>query len=327
MVAVGIVGIGAYLPPKVMTNKDWEKIVDTSDDWITQKTGIKERRISNKDVSTSDLAVEASKIAIKDAGIEPEEVDMIILATSSPDVLLSSTAGIIQDKLGCINASAFDINAVCAGWIHALEIGSKFAADENYDNVLVIGSETYSRIINWKDRSTCVLFGDGAGAVVLQKVNDDIGILGTWIKSDGRGAKVIEIPAGGVRKSINDDSFIQGEQYFQMDGRAVWDFAIDAMPEAVMKILKRINKEITDVDMIIPHQANLNIIKKGMEKLNLPMDKTFINIHKYGNTAGASVPIALSEAIDEGKIKSGDLVITVAFGGGLSWGANAMIWK
>ncbi len=327
MVAVGIVGIGAYLPPKVMTNKDWEKIVDTSDDWITQKTGIKERRISNKDVSTSDLAVEASKIAIKDAGIEPEEVDMIILATSSPDVLLSSTAGIIQDKLGCINASAFDINAVCAGWIHALEIGSKFAADENYDNVLVIGSETYSRIINWKDRSTCVLFGDGAGAVVLQKVNDDIGILGTWIKSDGRGAKVIEIPAGGVRKSINDDSFIQGEQYFQMDGRAVWDFAIDAMPEAVMKILKRINKEITDVDMIIPHQANLNIIKKGMEKLNLPMDKTFINIHKYGNTAGASVPIALSEAIDKGKIKSGDLVITVAFGGGLSWGANAMIWK
>ena len=327
MVAVGIVGIGAYLPPKVMTNKDWEKIVDTSDDWITQKTGIKERRISNKDVSTSDLAVEASKIAIKDAGIEPEEVDMIILATSSPDVLLSSTAGIIQDKLGCINASAFDINAVCAGWIHALEIGSKFAADENYDNVLVIGSETYSRIINWKDRSTCVLFGDGAGAVVLQKVNDDIGILGTWIKSDGRGAKVIEIPAGGVRKSINDDSFIQGEQYFQMDGRAVWDFAIDAMPEAVMKILKRINKEINDVDMIIPHQANLNIIKKGMEKLNLPMDKTFINIHKYGNTAGASVPIALSEAIDEGKIKSGDLVITVAFGGGLSWGANAMIWK
>ncbi|MBT4391946.1 MAG: ketoacyl-ACP synthase III [Euryarchaeota archaeon] len=327
MVGVGIVGIGSYVPPKIMTNKDWENIVDTSNEWIVEKTGIFERRISEPDVCTSDLAVFAAIKAMKMAKIKPEDIDMIILATSSPDVPLSSTAGITQNKLGCINASAFDINAVCAGWIHALEIGTKFTADNNYENILVIGAETYSRIVNWKDRSTCVLFGDGAGAAVLQKVEEGKGMLGTWIKSDGSGANVIEIPAGGVRKSLSSDSFVEGEQYFQMNGRAVWDFAIDAMPEAVINVLKRVNRDLSEVDMIIPHQANLNIIKEGMKKLNLPMEKTFINLQKYGNTAGASVPIALSEAVSEGKIKSGDLVVTVAFGGGLAWGANAMIWQ
>ena len=327
MVGVGIVGIGSYVPPKIMTNKDWENIVDTSNKWIVEKTGIIERRISEPDVCTSDLAVFAAIKAMKMAKIKPEDIDMIILATSSPDVPLSSTAGITQNKLGCINASAFDINAVCAGWIHALEIGTKFTADNNYENILVIGAETYSRIVNWKDRSTCVLFGDGAGAAVLQKVEEGKGMLGTWIKSDGSGANVIEIPAGGVRKSLSSDSFVEGEQYFQMNGRAVWDFAIDAMPEAVLNVLKRVNRDLSEVDMIIPHQANLNIIKEGMKKLNLPMEKTFINLQKYGNTAGASVPIALSEAVSEGKIKSGDLVVTVAFGGGLAWGANAMIWQ
>ena len=327
MVGVGIVGIGSYVPPKIMTNKDWENIVDTSNKWIVEKTGIIERRISEPDVCTSDLAVFAAIKAMKMAKIKPEDIDMIILATSSPDVPLSSTAGITQNKLGCINASAFDINAVCAGWIHALEIGTKFTADNNYENILVIGAETYSRIVNWKDRSTCVLFGDGAGAAVLQKVEEGKGMLGTWIKSDGSGANVIEIPAGGVRKSLSSDSFVEGEQYFQMNGRAVWDFAIDAMPEAVINVLKRVNRDLSEVDMIIPHQANLNIIKEGMKKLNLPMEKTFINLQKYGNTAGASVPIALSEAVSEGKIKSGDLVVTVAVGWGLACGANAMIWQ
>jgi 3-oxoacyl-[acyl-carrier-protein] synthase III len=326
MVGVGIVGIGSYVPPKIMTNEDWENLVDTSNKWIVEKTGIIERRISEPDVCTSDLAVFAAIKAMKMAKIKPEDIDMIILATSSPDVPLSSTAGITQNKLGCINASAFDINAVCAGWVHALEIGTKFTADNNYENILVIGAETYSRIVNWKDRSTCVLFGDGAGAAVLQKVEDGRGILGTWIKSDGSGANVIEIPAGGVRKSLSSDRFVDGDQYFQMNGRAVWDFAIDAMPEAVINVLKRVNRDLSEVDMIISHQANLNIIKEGMKKLNLPMQKTFINLQKYGNTAGASVPIALSEAVSQGKIKSGDLVVTVAFGGGLAWGANAMIW-
>ena len=192
--------------------------------------------------------------------------------------------------------------------------------------MLVVGSEVYSRIVNWEDRSTCVLFGDGAGAAVLQKVEEGRGILGSWLHSDGGGSEVIEIPAGGVKKPFSSDNFKEGEQYFHMDGRAVWDFAVDAFPQAVRGVLKRIDKNLKDVDMIISHQANINIIKAGMKDLDLSIEKTFTNLHKYGNTAGASIPIALREAVDEGKIKSGDLVVTVAFGGGLSWGANAMIW-
>ena len=307
-----------------MSNEDWMEYVDTSDEWITTKTGMKKRRIANSDMCTSDLAVEACKQALEDANLKPEDIDLLILATSSPDVPLSSTAGIIQDKLGCVECPAFDINAVCAGWVHALDIGSRFAGTSGYQNVLVVGSEIYSRILNWKDRATCVLFGDGAGAVVLSEVENDKGILGSWLMSDGSGSSVIEIPAGGVRTPFNSEDFEEGKQYFHMDGRAVWDFAIEAFPQAVRNALSKVGKDITDVDLIIPHQANINIIKAGMENLNLGMDKTFTNLHKYGNTAGASVPIAMREAMDEGLIKEGTLVVTAAFGGGLAWGANVI---
>jgi 3-oxoacyl-[acyl-carrier-protein] synthase-3 len=307
-----------------MSNEDWMEYVDTSDEWITTKTGMKKRRIANSDMCTSDLAVEACKQALEDANLKPEDIDLLILATSSPDVPLSSTAGIIQDKLGCVECAAFDINAVCAGWVHALDIGSRFAGTSGYQNVLVVGSEIYSRILNWKDRATCVLFGDGAGAVVLSEVENDKGILGSWLMSDGSGSSVIEIPAGGVRTPFNSEDFEEGKQYFHMDGRAVWDFAIEAFPQAVRNALSKVGKEISDVDLIIPHQANINIIKAGMENLNLGMDKTFTNLHKYGNTAGASVPIAMREAMDEGLIKEGTLVVTAAFGGGLAWGANVI---
>lgn len=324
MVSVGIIGLGAYVPPNEMSNEDWIEYVDTSDEWITTKTGMKKRRIANSDMCTSDLAVEACKQALEDANLKPEDIDLLILATSSPDVPLSSTAGIIQDKLGCVECAAFDINAVCAGWVHALDIGSRFAGTSGYQNVLVVGSEIYSRILNWKDRATCVLFGDGAGAVVLSEVENDKGILGSWLMSDGSGSSVIEIPAGGVRTPFNSEDFEEGKQYFHMDGRAVWDFAIEAFPQAVRNALSKVGKDITDVDLIIPHQANINIIKAGMENLNLGMDKTFTNLHKYGNTAGASVPIAMREAMDEGLIKEGTLVVTAAFGGGLAWGANVI---
>ena len=324
MVSVGIIGLGAYVPPNEMSNEDWMEYVDTSDEWITTKTGMKKRRIANSDMCTSDLAVEACKQALEDANLKPEDIDLLILATSSPDVPLSSTAGIIQDKLGCVECAAFDINAVCAGWVHALDIGSRFAGTSGYQNVLVVGSEIYSRILNWKDRATCVLFGDGAGAVILSEVENDKGILGSWLMSDGSGSSVIEIPAGGVRTPFNSEGFEEGKQYFHMDGRAVWDFAIEAFPQAVRNALSKVGKDITDVDLIIPHQANINIIKAGMEKLNLGMDKTFTNLHKYGNTAGASVPIAMREAMDEGLIKEGTLVVTAAFGGGLAWGANVI---
>ncbi len=325
MASVGIVGMGSYVPPHEMTNEDWADIVDTSDEWITTKTGMKKRRIADPGVSTSDLAVEACKIAIEDAGLEASDIDMIILATSSPDVPLSSTAGIVQDKLGCTDCAAFDINAVCAGWVHALDVGSRYVETPGYDNVLVVGSEIYSRILNWDDRTTCVLFGDGAGAAVISKVESGRGILGSWLLSDGSGSSVIEIPAGGVRTPIPSEGFVEGMQYFHMDGRAVWDFAIEAFPQAVRGVLDRVGKSLDDVDLIIPHQANINIIEAGMKNLGLPMSKTFTNLHKYGNTAGASVPIALKEAVDEGLVGPGSLIVTAAFGGGLAWGANAII--
>ena len=326
MPPAGIVGLGSHVPSKVMTNEDWAGLVETSDEWITTKTGIKERRIADPDVCTSDLAVIASQQAIEEAGLSPDDIDMLILATSSPDVPLSSTAGITQHKLGCSNAAAFDINAVCAGWVHALDVGSRYAGTRDYSNVLVVGSEVYSRILNWEDRGTCVLFGDGAGAAVLSEVGEGRGMLGSWMMSDGSGSDVIEIPAGGVRTPIPSSGFDEGDQYFQMDGRAVWRFAIEAFPQAVRGVLERIGRDLSEVDLIIPHQANLRIVEAGMENLGLPMDKTFTNLQRYGNTAGASVPIALREAVDDGLVNRGDRIVTAAFGGGLAWGANAFVW-
>ena len=314
------------MPPRVMTNDDWAGLVETSDEWITTKTGIKERRIADPETCTSDLAVLACQQAIEEAGLSPDEIDMLILATSSPDVPLSSTAGITQHKLGCTKSAAFDINAVCAGWVHALDIGSRYAGTPGYDNVLVVGAEVYSRILNWEDRGTCVLFGDGAGAAVLSEVDEGRGVLGSWMMSDGSGSGVIEIPAGGVRTPIPSSGFAEGDQYFQMDGRAVWRFAIEAFPQAVRGVLDRIGRDLSEVDLIIPHQANLRIVEAGMENLGLPMEKTFTNLERYGNTAGASVPIALREAVDRGVLSKGDLVVTAAFGGGLAWGANAFVW-
>ena len=314
------------MPPRVMTNKDWAELVETSDEWITTKTGIKERRIADPETCTSDLAVLACQQAIEEAGLSPGDIDMLILAPSSPAVPLSSTAGITQHKLGCSGSAAFDINAVCAGWVHALDVGSRYAGTPGYEIVLVVGAEVYSRILNWEDRGTCVLFGDGAGAAVVSEVDESRGILGSWMMSDGSGSRVIEIPAGGVRTPIPSSGFAEGDQYFQMDGRAVWRFAIEAFPQAVRGVLDRIGRDLSEVDLIIPHQANLRIVEAGMENLGLPMEKTFTNLQRYGNTAGASVPIALREAVDSGVLNRGDLVVTAAFGGGLAWGANAFVW-
>ena len=321
MVRAGIRGISSYVPPKVMTNDDWAQIVDTSDEWITTKTGISERRIAEEDDCTSDLAVKAATPALKEAGVKPEDLNLVVLATSSPDVPLSSTAAIVQHKLGAVNAGAFDVMAVCSGFIHALDVGARYAVDPHIDNVLVAASEVYSRILNWKDRTTCVFFGDGAGATVLQKAEEG-GVIGSWLRADGGGSKVIEIPAGGTRNPISHELIDEGEQFFHMDGRAVWDFAVEAFPQAVRGVLDRYGYALDDVDMIIPHQANINIIKVGMEKLGLPMERAYTNLHKYGNMAGASIPVALHEAIQVGKISKGDLVVTVGFGGGLTWGAN-----
>ena len=317
----GIVGMGSYLPSKVMTNDEWAEIIETSDEWITNKTGIKTRRIAPRNACTSDLALEASRGAMRQASVSREDLDLIVLATSSPDVPMSSTAAILQNKLGAVNAGAFDVMAVCSGWVHALDVGARYTVDPHIDNVLVVGAEIYSKILNWQDRKTCVFFGDGAGAALLQKVEEG-GVIGSWLRADGDGAQVIEIPAGGTREPIDADCIKNGKQYFHMNGRAVWDFAIEAFPQAVTEVLNRYDYDLSDVDLIIPHQANINIIKVGMAKLGLPLEKTYTNLDKYGNMAGASIPVALHEAIKLGKAQKGDLIVTVGFGGGLTWGAN-----
>ena len=326
MKPIGIVGTGSHVAPNVMTNKDWLKFVETSDEWIYTKTGIRERRIADPGVATSDLAVEASKKALADAKIEAKDLGLIILATSSPDVPLSATACIVQHKLGAANAAALDINNVCSGFVYGLDIGWKMAAADTYENVLVVGAETYSRILNWKDRTTCVFFGDGAGAVVLNECKPGSGLLASTLYADGSGHKVIEIPAGGSRMPTTRETLEKGLNYFFMDGKAVWDFATVKFPESVRDVVAKSGYSLKDVDVIIPHQSNVNIIRKSMEVLGLPMEKAFCNIQKYGNMAGASVPVALDEAVKEGKVKKGDLVVTCGYGGGLAWGANAFIW-
>ena len=252
MKPIGIVGTGSYVAPNVMTNQDWTKHVETSDEWIFSKTGIRERRIADADVSTSDLAVEASKRALADAKVNAEDVDLIVLATSSPDVPLSATACIVQHKLGAKRAAAFDVNNVCSGFIYGLDIGWKMAAADSYKNVLVIGAETYSRILNWKDRTTCVFFGDGAGAVVLKECKQGSGLLASTLYADGSGHKVIEIPAGGSRMPTTRETLEKGLDYFLMDGKAVWDFATVKFPEAVREVVAKAGYRLKDVDLISP---------------------------------------------------------------------------
>lgn len=322
----GIKGTGMYVPPKVLTNNDLVAMgLDTNDEWIQTKTGMKVRHVVEGDVSTSDLAAEAGKAAIADAGVKPEDVDMVILATSSPDVILSSTAARVQAKIGCVNAGAFDVGSVCTGFVYALDIGSRMVMDPHMENVLVIGAETYSKILNWQDRTTCIYFGDGAGAALLQKT-DEGGVLGSYLKADGTGAEVIQIPAGGTKMPLTKEIIGTGLEYLHMDGRAVWDFATVKFPEAVRAMVERVGYTGEDIDLVIPHQSNVNMIRVSMEALGLPVEKAYQNLDKYANCAGASIPIALHEAAKDGSLKKGDLVVTCGYGGGLSWGCNAIIW-
>jgi 3-oxoacyl-[acyl-carrier-protein] synthase III len=322
----GIKGTGMYVPPKVLSNNDLVAMgLDTSDEWIQTKTGMKLRHVVEGDVCTSDLAAEAGKAALADAGVKPDDVDMVILATSSPDVILSSTAARVQAKIGCVNSGAFDVGSVCTGFVYALDIGSRMVMDPHMENVLVIGAETYSKILNWQDRTTCIYFGDGAGATLLQKTAEG-GVLGSYLKADGTGAEVIQIPAGGTKMPLTKDILGTGLEYFHMDGRAVWDFATVKFPEAVRAMVERVGYTVEDIDWVIPHQSNVNMIRVSMEKLGLPVEKAYQNLDKYANCAGASIPIALHEASKDRSLRKGDLVVTCGYGGGLGWGCNALIW-
>lgn len=322
---VGIMGTGSYVPERILTNDDLAKIVDTNDEWITTRTGIRERRIAADDEATSDLAFKAAEKAIIDAGIDKNEIELIIVATMTQDHLTPSTAALVQDKLG-IKAAAFDVSAACTGFIYGFTAGYSFIKAGIYKKVLVIGAETMSRVTDWEDRGTCILFGDGAGAVVLGEVETG-GFLASHLAADGSGACELIVPAGGSRKAATAETIENREVYLKMNGREVFKFAVKAFPESVENVLTQQNLIADDIDIFIPHQANVRIIESIAKRFKQPLDKFFVNLHKYGNTSGASIPIALDEASKEGRFKKGDKIVATGFGGGLTYGSILFEWS
>ncbi|EIF6288381.1 beta-ketoacyl-ACP synthase III [Clostridium perfringens] len=314
-----MIGFGLYTPKNLVENERLQEFLETSDEWIRTRTGI-ERRYISLDENTSDLAVEASKKALSQAGLSAEDIDLIILATVTPDNFTPSTACIVQDKLGAKNAWAFDINAACTGFIYALKLGKSLIRSGEAKNALIIGAETLSKALNWEDRGSCVLFGDGAGATVLTSTEEDCGIKCVNVKSDGSKGDSLVIQGLPLNSPFKDRKEVS-ENYINMNGREIFKFATKVMEESIVEILEKENIKIEEIDAIIPHQANLRIIDYVGKRLGIPREKFVTNLQNYGNTSGASIPIALCEAIDDGKVKRGDNIIMVGFGGGLTWGA------
>ena len=325
MQKAGILGLGCYLPPKKLTNSDLAKIVETSDEWITSRTGIRERRIASKEVATSDLGVEAARLAIKDAGLSPEDIDLIITATITPDMAFPATSCIIQDKIGAKNAACFDINAACSGFVFTMVIAQQFVNSGLYDHVLVIGAEKLTSIVDWKDRSTCVLFGDGAGACVVGKSEDRV-IVSSFMGADGSGGHLLSVPAGGSRLPTTEDTVKDRLHFLKMEGNEVFKIAVRIMVEAATNAIKNAGLGLDDISLFIPHQANMRILLAVAKRLGVSQDKIFMNIEKYGNMSAASTAVALVEAAQENKIKKGQHVVLVAFGGGLTYGASVIKW-
>ena len=321
-----ITGTGSFAPSKILTNYDLEKMVETSNEWIISRTGIKERRISEDGTGASDLSLEASLIALKEAKLEPEQIDLILIGTVTPDYLLPSTACILQNKLKAKNAAVLDIVAACSGFIYGLSIASAFIAIGQYRNVLVIGVELLSKITNWEDRDTCVLFGDGAGAAVVSATTEEKGILGTFLSGDGSLANLLHIPVGGTKVPLTKDNIDSKQHYIIMQGNEVFKSAVRAMEGATKHIIQEVGLSPEEIDLLIPHQANIRIIEALAKRLKLPMDKVYVNIDRYGNTSAASVPIALDEARKKGVIKEGSNTVLVAFGGGFTWGSAVIKW-
>jgi 3-oxoacyl-[acyl-carrier-protein] synthase-3 len=325
MKKVGIIGVGEYLPKKVLTNADLEKMVDTSDEWITTRTGIKERRLAAKGEAASDLAVKAAKEALDNAKLKPEDLELIIVATITPDMQTPSTACIIQNALGAKKAISFDISAACAGFVYALVVAQQFIARGAAKNALVVGTEVLSSITDWKDRNTCILFGDGAGAAVLAEVKSG-GIISSYLGGDGSIYDILMVPAGGSRMPATKETIEKRQHYLQMRGNELFKIAVKAMHNAACVVLERAGLKGEDIDLVIPHQANVRIIMAVAKKLGLTEDKIYLNIEKYGNMSSASTATALCEAVKVGKIKKGDIVLLDAFGAGLVWGACIMKW-
>jgi 3-oxoacyl-[acyl-carrier-protein] synthase-3 len=321
-----VAGVGSYLPSRILTNEDLSKMVDTSDEWITTRTGIKERRIAAKHEHTSDLAAKAAMVAMERAHVTAEQIDIIILATITPDMPFPSTACVVQRKIGAHRAAAFDVQAACSGYIFALEIGQHFIMTHSADTVLVIGAEKLSSIVNWTDRNTCVLFGDGAGAAVLRHQPNSHGLLTTCLGSDGNKTDLLCMPGGGSQHPPTAHTIATGMHFLRMDGKETFKNAVNAMHNAAKEALRRCHTDISHIKCIIPHQANRRIIDAVAERLDAKPEQLFVNLHKYGNTSAASVAIALDEAVQEGRIEKGDLILLIAFGAGLTWAAAVIEW-
>jgi 3-oxoacyl-[acyl-carrier-protein] synthase III len=324
---VSIIGTGSYVPEKVVTNDDLSRMVDTTDEWITTRTGIKERRIAAKEECTSDMATKAALKAIEQAGIKAEEIDLILVATATPDMMFPATACFVQTKIGASKAACLDVGAACAGFLFAMEIAQQFITSHTYDTVLVIGAEKLTSITNWTDRNTCVLFGDGAGAAILRhRGGGTHGVISTCIGSDGQFTDILFMPGGGSRTPITRDNVDQHLQTIHMSGRDVYKQAVIAMLEASKKVLEQAGLTIDDIACVIPHQANMRIIEGIADRLKIPIEKFYVNLDRYGNTSAAAVAIALDEANRSGRIKSGDYVLMVVFGGGLTWASTVIEW-
>jgi len=321
----GIIGLGMYLPEKVLTNKDLEKMVDTTDEWIVTRTGIKERRIAREDEATSDMATEAAKRALADAKLKPEDIDLIIVATITPDMFFPATACLVQEKIGARTVPAFDISVACSGFIYGLAIANQFIGSGTYKHALVIAAEKLSAITDWSDRSTCVLFGDGAGAAVLGPV-DRGGILSVYLGANGKQGDLIKLPAGGSRIPATKKSIDDKLHFIKMNGAELFKHAVKVMAEAALEATRPLGLKAEDISLVIPHQANIRILNAVAKRMGLTEDKIYLNIERYGNMSAASSAVALAEAVKNGRIKRGDKVLLDAFGGGLTWGGIVLEW-
>lgn len=319
-----ITGVGSHVPDKIVTNDDLAKTVDTSDEWIKTRTGIEQRRVTDDRTSTSDLAIKAAQKAIKMSGIDPKKIDVVVVGTCSPDTLFPSVSCIVQNAVGAVNASALDVSAACSGFNYALSVASNFISLGTYKTALVIGADTLTKYLNWQDRNTCVLFGDGAGAVVLEQTEKGGGILANYLYADGTGKEFLVMPGGGSRNIRPKD---ETERCISMNGKEVFKFAVKALENSLVNVANLAGVKLEDIDLVIPHQANVRIIDHVVKKLGIPKEKFFVNLQKYGNTSSASIPIALDEAWRGGKIKKGDIIAIIGFGAGLTSGANILKWE
>ena len=321
-----ITGWGRAVPERIITNSDLVKMVDTSEEWILSRTGIRERRIASAEDSSATLGADAALRALEVANLNPGDVNLIIVATSSPEHLFPSTASLIQDRIGAVNSGAFDLSAACTGFIIALNMAAQAICTGSISNAIVIGTETLSRITNWEDRSTCILFGDGAGAFILQASKQPGGVLSAVMRSDGSGGDLLILPGGGSRLPTSPETVNRGDHFIQMKGREVFRFATRVMVQATKDVVREAGFKLDDVSMIIPHQANRRIIETAAKGLKIPLDRFMINLERYGNTSTASIPLAAVDAIENGRLKPEDRIVLVGFGSGLTWGAVAIQW-